>query len=129
MTKGKQLMKDLLQAGLMTAVVAVALPDMSWAQQSDLGTTTSTFAKSELSGIPGLISAGCYIGGVLMMVSGSLKLKAHAEKPDQEKLAPGVSRLTVGAALAALPTALGWIRSSSQIGGSSITYSTLSSGF
>ena len=128
MTKNK-MMQDLLQVGVMAAIVAFALPDMSWAQGSDLGQTTKDFAKNQLINIPSLITAICYIGGIILMVSGSMQLKAHAENPAQTKLAPGVSRLVVGGVIAALPSLMGWINATTQVKGTAITYTGLNPSF
>lgn len=114
MTKGKQLMNDLLQTGLMAALVAIAMPDLVSA--GDFRTTTDTI-NTQTGGLPTLITSLCYIGGIGLMGSGALKLKAHAENPGQTPVAHGVSRLLVGGTIASLPAISGWITSSAAIEG------------
>ena len=123
MTKGKQLISDLLKATALAAVAAFALPDMSWAQ-TDFGTTAAQLESQELSKMPNLIAAVCYIGGIVLMISGSMKLKAHAENPASEKLSPGLSRLMVGGSIAALPALIGWVNATTQMKGNTLSFNT-----
>lgn len=54
--------------------------------------------------IPGLISAAAYLLGLLLGLSGILKLREHVENPDQVTLKEPVIRLLTAGALFALPT-------------------------
>ncbi len=56
--------------------------------------------------IPGLISAICYVMGLLFAVLGILKIKDHVENPSQTQLKDGAIRLCIGGALLGLPILL-----------------------
>lgn len=114
MTSKKQFINDLLQAGLMAALAAAALPDLAFAAGGDLKSSIET-VTDQTGGIPVLISSLCYIGGLGMMAAGALKLKAHAENPGQTPIAVGVSRLLVGGAIASLPAVTGWVTDSASL--------------
>ena len=103
---------------------ALMLPCLSWAQQggSDLAETAMNLQMDEMSQMPNLAAAICYVGGIFMMVSGTLKLKDHAENPASAKIAPGLARLFAGSGLASLPLLTGWIYSTSQVGGSTTSF-------
>lgn len=75
----------------------------------NLGGTTNTVSglaenivKSS-EGLPGIISAACYILGILLGVLGIIKIKDHVENPTQTPLRTGIIRLLAGGALFAIP--------------------------
>lgn len=100
MTKDK-LIKNIFNMGVLTAIVAVACPDISWA--ANIGGSLNSFRTSDVTALPPLVNGIAFVGGAVLGISGALKLKAHAENPAQEKLAPGVARLLAGGAIASLP--------------------------
>jgi hypothetical protein len=55
------------------------------------------------SGLPFFISAAAYMLGLILAVTGIIKLKEHVEQPTQVKLSVPVARLLFGGALFALP--------------------------
>lgn len=55
------------------------------------------------STLPGLLSAICYLAGLLLGVLAILKLKDHVLNPNQTPLSEGVKRFAVGGMLFALP--------------------------
>jgi hypothetical protein len=57
-----------------------------------------------ISEVPGMISALAYAIGLVLGVSGLLKLKDHVENPEQNPLREGVIRLVIGGALFGLTT-------------------------
>ncbi|MGQ0527148.1 MAG: hypothetical protein ACT4OY_03840 [Alphaproteobacteria bacterium] len=57
-----------------------------------------------ISDVPGFISALAYLLGLVLGVSGLLKLKDHVENPEQNPLREGVIRLLIGGALFGLTT-------------------------
>lgn len=59
--------------------------------------------KDSFQDAPGIISAGTYMMGLLLGVTGLLKVKEHVENPDQTPLREGVIRLLTGGALFAIP--------------------------
>ncbi len=113
--------------------VALLAPDVVLAQSSggssDLGLILDNFRTGELSSFPPLISAVCYIGGAFLTVSGALKLKAHAEKPDSEKMAPGIARLALGAALIGLPALMGVMTNTAGFTGNQPEYKKMEADF
>ena len=115
-----RLTKDVFQWGLVAAVAALAMPELAVAAaattSADFNALVQNVAQKELIGLPYILSAVCYAGGAFMMLSGALKLKAHAENPAQEKLAPGVSRLLAGGAITSVPTLTALIQNTTQIG-------------
>ncbi|MDH5722440.1 MAG: hypothetical protein OEY94_03845 [Alphaproteobacteria bacterium] len=54
--------------------------------------------------VPALVSALSYLLGIIMAISGVLRIKEHVDEPDQVKLKEPVIRLLTAGALFALPT-------------------------
>lgn len=128
--KKNALMKDVFQWGLVAVIAATAMPALAGAVSTDINELVQNVAQKELIGLPYILSAVCYAGGAFMLLSGALKLKAHAENPAQEKLAPGVSRLLAGGAITTVPTLTALIQQTTQIGsGVKATYDTFSVAF
>ncbi len=92
--------------GVMAAIVAVAFPELSFAQGS-IGESFQDLRVFEVANVPPLVNAVAFTAGAVLGISGALKLKAHAENPASEKLAPGIARLLAGGAVAALPVVVG----------------------
>lgn len=128
-------MRDRVALALIMAAL-MALPDVAFAQSTGssgsstttLGFMTYFFASEELTYIPNLIAAVCYIVGIGMMVGGVMKLKDHAENPGQNKMAPGVARMFAGSALVTLPTFMGWVQNTMMIVGSTVPFTSFQSG-
>jgi ABC-type spermidine/putrescine transport system permease subunit II len=78
--------------------------------------------------VPGLISAGAYLLGVVLGVTGILKIKEHVESPQQVQMKEGVIRLLVGGALMALPIIYEAVAISIDQGGINLT-NIISGGF
>ena len=114
----------MFQWGVLAAVITMAVPEMAWAT-AGVGDALTAIKSSELQPMPAVISAVCYIGGAILAASGAMKLKAHAEAPAQEKMAPGIARLLAGGAIAALPALLGTMTTSAHLGAER-TYTSLS---
>lgn len=121
MTK-ESLRKNIFQWSVMTALVVVACPDPVLATSA--GDALTLVRSAEAVNVPPLINAIAYTIGAVLGVSGALKLKAHAEKPDQEKIAPGIARLLAGGAVASLPyvikTAVNTLHLGSDISGADL---------
>ena len=128
MSMNKKMMQEIMKTATMAALVAVALPDLAIAAD-DFGSTTSSILSSQLINVPRLVQALCYIGGLMMMVSGALKLRAHAENPTGTPIQHGIGRLLIGGSIAALPSLSSWVTKSTQITGSGNTYTTLTPTF
>jgi hypothetical protein len=60
--------------------------------------------RDSFADAPGFISAGTYMLGLLLTVSGLIKIKEHVERPEQTELREGVVRLLTAGALFAIPT-------------------------
>jgi hypothetical protein len=117
MTKAKYF-TELFQWAVLVAIVVMAMPDLAVATESDstdLNSMLHNVSKNELVALPYILSAVCYVAGAFMLVSGALKLKAHAESPN-EKLAPGVARLLTGGAITSVPALTKIIQSTTQVG-------------
>lgn len=90
--------------GFLTFVAFMTMLNPALAQ--DVSTITKNIIKSTKE-MPALVSAFCYLVGLLFGVSGILKLKAHVENPGegggQTPLRTPVIRLCVGGMMFALP--------------------------
>ncbi len=129
MTKSK-LMNTVFQWGVMAAIVAVAFPDLAQATPTTgIAGVLDSVRGSEATSIPLIISTVCYIGGAAMAASGALKLKAHAENPAQEKIAPGIARVLTGGALVAMPYLVGVAQRTTHLGTTQADYITLNHTF
>lgn len=112
----KKMLNNMFQWGILTALVAVALPDLSFA--SSIGTSLNTFRTTDLKTVPTLVSGIAYAGGTVLGISGALKLKKHAENPQQNPIAPGIAHLLAGGGIAALPTLLSTSKDTLHMNGS-----------
>jgi hypothetical protein len=70
---------------------------------SDFNQVIENIAES-FTDVPGLLTGGAYLLGLVLGVMGILKLKEHIENPENLPLREGVIRLLIGGALFALPT-------------------------
>ena len=109
-------MDTVLKLGLMAAVVSMAIPDISWAG-SALQTSVDG-VKNGITNMPVVVSGVAYTTGAALLISGALKLKAHADNPGSAPLAAGLTRLGVGGGLASVPTFVGWLQDSLSVNNS-----------
>jgi len=100
------LFENVIKLGLMAAVIVVACPDAAFAQKLS---SSVTELKSGISNIPLLVSGFAYFAGAATILSGAGMLKKHSENPQQNPLAPGVTRLALGASVAALPSLISFM--------------------
>jgi len=63
----------------------------------------------------------CYIMGLMFMGQGLVKLKEHAENPQNVKIANGLGRLLAGGAAVSLPVLTGWAHTSLGFGSGGAT--------
>lgn len=69
-----------------------------------------------------LITAGAFIGGIVMLASGLMKLKQAAETQGQQvKYSEGMWRVGVGAGLVAIPTFGGMLTETFSLGAVTMT--------
>lgn len=73
-----------------------------------------------ISNLPGLVTGVAYLLGLVLCVTGIVKVKDHVENPDRVELKEGVARLLIAGALFALPTMFSAIENTIT-GGVSIT--------
>ncbi len=109
---------ELLKLSVLTAIVAVAMPELAFAEggsgSATIGGMMKHVAGEELSKAPLLISAAGYVIGAILILSGALSLKKHSENPAGEPLGKGLGRLIVGAVITSLPALLSLIQKSSD---------------
>ncbi|MDD3182886.1 MAG: hypothetical protein PHD48_08810 [Alphaproteobacteria bacterium] len=91
-----------LKMGLMASVLALALPELSFAQNT-VGEILTTTSQTQVKPAATLIAALCYVGGSVSIISGALSLRKHADNPASEPMGKGITRLLVGAAIMSLP--------------------------
>jgi len=71
---------------------------------------------TQASSVGKLIVAGSFIGGLVMLGTGLMKLKQAAENPNQTKYSEGIWRVAVGAALVAIPAFTGTLSETLGLG-------------
>lgn len=89
--------------------------DIALAQVSPVGTSTYTdgtfnqlferIARS-FEGFPGLISAAAYLVGLMLAITGAMKLKDYADDPRSTPLRESLIRFLIGGALFAFPSVM-----------------------
>jgi|HigsolmetaAR206D_1030411.scaffolds.fasta_scaffold00553_11 hypothetical protein len=84
---------------------AVAVPTQARAA-STLGERAQQLID-QVSSIGKLLVAGCVLGGIVMLGTGLMKLKAASDNPNQTKYSEGFWRIGVGAAMLAIPVLSG----------------------
>ena len=123
-----KLTNSLFQGLLMAGVVAAALPmpDLVLAQTSTQGLANSvTTIHTGINSIPNIIASIFYIGGAIMVGSGLLWVKQHAENPSTNPLGKGVGRIAAGSGMIALPALGQWLNNSLAIGSTTATAQSL----
>jgi hypothetical protein len=124
MANKARLMGDWLRVASLAALASLALPSgevlaatLGGSSGGGFAAVAEEFLYSQLYYLPNFIAAVCFVGGILAMVSGVLKLKEHAENPSQHKMGPGIARMFAGSALVSLPSFVGWVWDTSSLGG------------
>lgn len=113
---------ELFKWGVLTAIIAIAMPDS--ASADTLRTVISNVTREELPVLPYVLSSVCYVGGSFMMVSGALSLKKHAENPAGEPVAKGVSRLLTGGVITSVPALTEVVQKTTQLDGGAANFSS-----
>jgi len=106
---------DLPYAVLAAATVSVTATEAN-AQQ-----TAGDVAQNlidQAGAVGKLVVAGTFIGGLVMLGTGLMKLKAAAENPNQTKYSEGLWRCGVGAAMVAIPAFSGTLSATLGFGDS-----------
>ncbi len=111
-----KLFNEIFKWGVLSSIVAVAMPDMAFAQE-DVKALIENVAQKQLPVLPYILSAVCYVGGSFMIVSGALSLKKHAENPTSEPMGKGIARLLTGGVITAVPPLTSVIQKSTSLSG------------
>lgn len=102
----RELFENGLKTGLIAAVIAIACPDIAWAQALR---SSVEEVRAGINNMPALVSGFAYIAGGAAMLSGAGMLKKHSDNPQQNPLAPGVARMALGGVVAAMPAFLSYV--------------------
>lgn len=99
-------------AVLAAATVAVLNPSTAYAQGSTVGDIATT-VQEQVGSVGKLVVIGAFLGGVVLVAAGLMKLKQAADSQGQQvKYGDGLWRLAVGAGLVAVPALTGVLTSS-----------------
>jgi hypothetical protein len=109
---------ETLKLTILATIVAVAVPELSFAAGTIGEMMEKVSGDDQLGQAPKLISVAAYCIGGIMLLSGGLSLKKHAENPASEPLGKGLGRLLVGAGVTSLPSVLALVRESTGFTGS-----------
>ena len=103
------------------SITMAAIP----ATNANASTTVGTAAENlgaQAGQIGKLITAGAFVGGIVMLASGLMKLKQAAETQGQQvKYSEGMWRVGVGAGLVAIPAFGGMLTNTFSLGSVTIT--------
>ncbi len=124
-----KLLNETFKLGVMSAIVTMAMPGLAMASGDTLATVMDSIRSTQLSSIPQIMGAVCYIGGAFLLVSGTLSLKKHAENPSSEPMAKGIARLLTGGAITSVPALTNVIQSSTKLGTGQASYKAFSVSF
>jgi hypothetical protein len=118
----------IVKFGVLSAMIAVAMPEVTFAEDT-LGAAINSVRTEEMQAVPDTVAAVAYIIGAVLVVSGALSLKKHAESPAQENMGKGIGRLAAGGAIIGLPALTDFIRSSAHVGGDNVDYTGFNATF
>ncbi len=110
-----------LKLGLMAALIVVALPELSFAQDG-ISQVMKDVQSNQMQNIPKMISAVAYVIGAVLVLSGALSLKKHSENPASEPMGKGIGRLLAGGAVMALPAITRVMQETTEITGGPATF-------
>lgn len=120
---------EIIKWGVLSAIIAVAMPDLALAGGDDVNALIRKVGKQQLPALPYILSAVCYVGGAFMLVSGTLELKKHAENPSSSPMSKGIARLLTGGAITAVPALTGVIQRSTELTGSEASFTAFTTTF
>jgi len=96
------------------ALLAAATVSLSATESNAQAASAGKIAEgltTQAGNIGKLVVAGTFIGGLVMLGTGLMKLKQAAENPNQTKYSEGLWRCGVGAAMVAIPAFSGTLGS------------------
>lgn len=114
--KQTEILNKTFAYALVAGLAIAAVPDMAWAQ--GVANTLNNVRSNQLSPIVNIMNAVFYVAAFGFAFSGAKGLKDHTENPST-KLAPQIAKLGVGGTLAAVPSLLGRLNESVQLGNQS----------
>ncbi len=117
-----KLLDTILKGGVLTALVAFAAPDLVLA--GTVGDSANSVV-TQMGSFPKIVSGVAYIGGGILLISGALSLKKHAENPGSEPLGKGIGRLAAGGGVISLPALAKVMNDSLSVGSGTMTFSAL----
>lgn len=103
----------------LAAAATVAMSTEAMAQQS-VGDVSKNLT-GQMGNVGKLLVAGTFVGGIVMLATGLMKLKQAAETNGQVKYSEGGWRIAVGTAMIAIPAFSGMLGSTFGWGQPSIT--------
>ena len=118
---------ELLKVGVLAALVVAALPEMSWAGATSFAEMAKSVSNDQLTAVPSVVTGLGYVIGTVLMLSGALSLKKHAENPAGEPLNKGLGRLIIGGVVTLLPYLLSVMQTSSSLGTDAAEYNSFGS--
>lgn len=100
----------------LAAAATVALTAEEAAAQDNLGTIAGN-VRDQMGNVGQLMVAGAFVGGLVMLATGLMKLKQAADtQGNQVKYSEGMWRVAVGAGLVAIPAFSGVLTTSLGLG-------------
>lgn len=109
-------LKDLHYKAAAMAVVAVWSAEAKAASGDNIGSVAQN-VTDQLGNVGRLMVAGAFVGGLVMLASGLMKLKQAADtQGNQVKYSEGMWRVAVGAGLVAIPAFAGLLTQSLGLG-------------
>ena len=118
----RELVINIVKLGVMAAVMAAAMPELSWA--TTLKSTVKT-VQGSMTNMPVVLSGLAYLGGGATMLHGAGLLKKHADQPTGTPLAQGLTRLSIGAVIAALPVAMQFVSNTLAQGNDNLGFKSM----
>ena len=99
----------------LTALGTVTLTSTTSHAQERVGTLADQL-KDQFGQLGQAVVAGAFFVGIIMVITGLIKLKTAADNPNQAKYSDGLWRLAVGAGLIAIPAVTGILGASLGLG-------------
>lgn len=125
-----KLFTEFFKWGILSAIVAVAMPDLAFAATGTVSDLINNVTEKQLPALPYALGAVCYVGGSFMLVSGALELKKHAENPASTPMGKGIARLLTGGAITGVPALTGVIQRTTTLdSGSQASFTKFSTSF
>ncbi len=120
MKKTLSWIRDLPYAMLAAATVAAMDTESAHAQSGNTIGSIANTVTGQITNVGKLAVGGAFLGGVGLVATGLMKLKAASESNGQVKYSEGLWRMAVGAGLVAVPAVTGSLTQSASLGGVNI---------